>query len=189
MIGSFRVPTHPPPTEMKMILSSLSALSLGLLLPVTAQVTETKTETEIKKNPDGSVTESTTTTVTTFNPDARTKVVQYFDAYKTSPLGLPPGWAPRFKVKELPAAWTTTRIAPGVIVGEKERPFLVAAPPELIKVLPAPTGEVRYYVAGSNVVAVNQTYQVVDSIQIPTVKFVEVDDDDDDDDDNDDKDD
>lgn len=167
---------------MKLIITTLSALSLGLLLPVTAQVTETKTETEIKKNPDGSVTESTTTTVTTFNPDARTKVVQYFDAYKTSPHGLPPGWAPRFKVKELPPAWTTTRIAPGVIVGEKERPFLVEAPPELIKVLPAPTGAVRYYVAGSNVVAVNQTYQVVDSIQIPTVKFVEVDDDDDDDD-------
>ena len=48
--------------------------------------------------------------------------------------------------------------------------------------MPAPAGAVRYYVAGSNVVAVNPAYQVVDSIQIPTVKFVEADDDDDDDD-------
>ena len=51
------------PTEMKLIITTLSGLSLGFLLPVTAQVTETKTETEITKNPDGSVTESTTTTV------------------------------------------------------------------------------------------------------------------------------
>ncbi len=167
---------------MKLLITTFSAVSLGFLLPVTAQVTETKTQTETQTNADGSVTEKTTTTVTTFNPDARTKVVEYFDAYKASPHGLPPAWVTRFKVKDLPAEWSTTRIAPGVIVGEKQRPFLVEAPPELIKVLPPPTAQVRYYVAGSNVVAVNPAYQVVDSIQVPTVKFVKVDDDDDDDD-------
>ena len=156
---------------MKLIFTTFSAVTLGCLLPLTAQVTETKTDTEVTKSADGTVTETKTTTVTTFNPEARTKVVKYFDTYKTSPHGLPPAWVTKIRMKEVPAAWRTARIAPGVIVTEKERPFLVEAPPELIKVLPPPSAEVRYYVAGSNVVAVNKTYQVVDSIQIPSVTF------------------
>jgi hypothetical protein len=78
------------------------------------------------------------------------------------------------KVKEIPASWRST-IAPGLVIAEKERPLLVAAPPDLVKVLPAPASGVRYYVAGSNVVAVDSSYRVVDSISIPSVK-IEVDD-------------
>ena len=39
--------------------------------------------------------------------------------------------------------------------------------------LPAPTPEVRYYMAGGNVVAVDKSYKVVDSIQVPSVKIVD----------------
>ena len=145
-----------------------------------AQTTETTTEKSTTRNPDGTVSESTTTT-TYFKPEAQTKVVQYFETYKTSPYGLPPEWSPQMKIKEIPPAWRTTRIAPGTVVTEQLRPFLMEAPPALVKVLPPPTSEVRYYVAGGSVVAVDKTYKVVDSIQIPTFKFVEVDDDDDDD--------
>jgi hypothetical protein len=147
------------------------AAALGAILPVSAQVTETREKTEVRENADGSTTEKKTTTTTTFHPEARTKVVKYFDTYKTEKYGLPPGFATRVKVKEIPAGWRTTAIAPGVVITEKERPYLVDAPPELIKVLPAPTPEVRYYMAGGNVVAVDKTYKVVDSIQIPSVKI------------------
>jgi hypothetical protein len=135
-----------------------------------AQSSTTEKTTEVQQNADGSTT-TTETTSTTFNPEARTKVVTYFDAYKTSPHGLPPAWATQVRVKEVPTAWRTTRIAPGVVIQEKERGYLVDAPAELIKVLPAASSGVHYYVAGSNVVAVDSSYRIVDSIQIPTVKF------------------
>lgn len=150
--------------------SIISSLSLALILSAGAQVTETKTEKKTTTNPDGSVQQSSTTT-TTFNPEVQTRVVQYFDAYKASPNGLPPEWATQIKVKELPPAWGTTRIAPGTLLTEEARPFLVAAPPALVKVLPPAQPEVRYYVAGGNVVAIDKTYKVVDSVRIPTVNF------------------
>jgi hypothetical protein len=157
---------------MKTITKAIGLIALGTLLPLGAQVTETEETTEVQRNADGSVTETKVETTTTFNPEARTKVVKYFDTYKGERYGLPPAWVTRFKVKEMPAVWRTTRIAPGVVVTEKQRPYLVEAPAELIKVLPAPgTEEVRYYVAGGNVVAVDKEYRVVDSIQIPSVKF------------------
>lgn len=135
-----------------------------------AQTSTTEKTTEVQRNADGTTTRTDTTT-TTFNPEVRTKVVTYFDAYKTNPHGLPPAWAAQVRVKELPAAWRTSRIAPGVVIQEKERAYLVDAPAELVRVLPAPASGVRYYVAGSNVVAVDSTYRIVDSVQIPTVQF------------------
>src|SRR5688572_18558148 len=121
---------------MRTIAKAFGAIVLGSLFPVTAGVTETEKTTEVQENADGSVTEKTTETTTTFNPESRTKVVKYFDTYKGERYGLPPAWVTQFKVKEIPAAWRTTRIAPGVVVTEKERPYLVAAPPDLVKVLP-----------------------------------------------------
>jgi hypothetical protein len=156
---------------MKTTRIAIAALALGVILPVSAQVTETRKKTEVQQNADGSTTEKHTTTTTTFNPEVRTKVVKYFDTYKTERYGLPPAYVTRVKVKEIPAAWRTTTIAPGVVITEKERPYLVEAPPELIKVLPAPAPEVQYYMAGGNVVAVDKTYKVVDSIQVPSVKI------------------
>lgn len=157
---------------MRTIAKAFGAIALGTLLPLVAQVTETEETTEVQRNPDGSTTETNVVTTTTFNPEARTKVVKYFETYKGERYGLPPAWVTRFKVKEIPAAWRTTRIAPGLVVTEKQRPYLVEAPPELVKVLPAPVSEdVRYFVAGGNVVAVDKGYRVVDSIQIPSVKI------------------
>jgi hypothetical protein len=156
---------------MRTIAKAFGAIALGSLLPLSAQVTETEETTEVQKNPDGSITETKVVT-TTFNPEARTKVVKYFETYKAERYGLPPAWVTRFKVKEIPADWRTTRVAPGVVIREKQRPYLVEAPPELVKVLPAPASrETRYYLAGGNVVAVDKGYRVVDSIQIPSVKI------------------
>lgn len=157
---------------MKSFAKAISVAVLGSLFPLTAQVTETREETEIRGNTDGSTTETQTTTTTTFNPEARTKVVKYFETHKGERYGLPPGWATKFKAKDLPVAWRTNRVAPGMVIAEKERPYLMEAPPELIRVLPTPRSEeVRYYMAGSNVVAVDKSYKVVDSIQIPSIKI------------------
>ena len=157
---------------MRTIATVWGVVALGSLFPLAAQVTETKEKTETTENADGSTTEKHTTTTTTFNPEVRTKVVKYFDTYKTERYGLPPAWVTKVKVKEIPATWRTTRVAPGVVITEKERPYLVEAPPDLVKILPAPPSpEVRYYVAGGNVVAVDKTYKVVDSIQVPSVKI------------------
>lgn len=148
----------------------IGTFSLALILSAGAQVKETKTEKTTTKSADGTVEQSTTTT-TTFKPEVQTKVVQYFDTYKASPHGLPPEWAAQIKIKELPATWTTARIAPGTVFADDARGFLVAAPPALVKVLPPAQPEVRYYVAGGNVVAIDKTYKVIDSVRIPTVNL------------------
>jgi hypothetical protein len=156
---------------MKATSTTIAVAALGIILPVSAQVTETREKTEVHEHADGATSEKKTTTTTTFNPETRTKVVKYFEPYKTERYGLPPAYVTKVKVKEIPAAWRTTAIAPGVVITEKERPFLVEAPPELIKVLPPPSAETRYYMAGGNVVAVDKSYKVVDSIQVPSVKI------------------
>lgn len=138
-------------------------------MPLFAEETTT-TETEVSENADGSVTKTETTT-TTFDDTSRVKVVKYFDAFKTNPHGLPPSWVAKMKVKELPAAWRTT-VAPGMIITESDRVMLIDAPPELIEVLPEAPADVRYFMAGSNVIAVDKEFKIVDSIQIPTVHFV-----------------
>lgn len=153
---------------MKRITITLSALAIGSILPLLAQTTTEKT-TDVTKNADGSVTKTETKT-TTFNPEVRTKVVKYFDTYKTEQYGLPPAWVTKVKVQEVPTTWRTT-ISPGVVISEKERSYLVDAPSDLVSVLPPPATGVRYYVAGSNVVAVDSSYRVVDAVQIPSIKF------------------
>ena len=155
---------------MKPTIILTTIIAMSAVQMANSQTSTTEQTTEVQQNADGSTTRTETTT-TTFNPEARTKVVTYFDAYKTSPHGLPPAWASQVQVKEVPTAWRTTRIAPGVVIQEKERAYLVDAPAELVKVLPSAASGVHYYVAGSNVVAVDSSYRIVDSIHIPTVKL------------------
>lgn len=156
---------------MKTIATAFSIAALASL-PLAAQVEQTIEKTEVTENPDGSVTEKRTVTTRSFNPEVRTRVVKYFDPYKGELYGLPPELVGTVDVKRTPKVWRTTRIAPGVVVKEEERPYLITAPPKLVEVLPPlETSKVRYYVAGGNVVAVDEDYRVVDSVQIPSVKI------------------
>jgi hypothetical protein len=157
--------------KTKAILPTTISIVVSAVLPLAAQ-TKTTEKTETTEHADGSVTEKTTTKTRTFEPAVEKRVVQYFDTYKTERFGLPPAIVTRVKVKEVPAAWRTTRIGPGAVIQEKERVHLIDAPPELVKVLPPPTPEVRYYVAGSNVVAVDRDFRIVDSVHIPSIKIV-----------------
>lgn len=126
---------------------------------------------------EGRALSESTTTTTHFNPEYQQKVVQYFDTYKTNPNGLPPEWSTQMKLKQLPPAWRSGAITRGTVVTEEHRNFLMEAPPALVKVLPPPNADVRYYVAGGNVVAVDKSYKVVDSIRVPSMKFdVEIED-------------
>lgn len=156
---------------MKTIAKAFSLAAI-LSLPLAAQVEQTTETTEVRENPDGSVTEKRTVVTKSFNPEVRTRIVKYFDPYKSELYGLPPGLAGNVEIRRVPKAWRTTRIAPGVVLREEERPYLIAAPPKLVDVLP-PVGDakIRYYVAGGNVIAVDENYRVVDSIQIPSVKI------------------
>lgn len=158
---------------MKKSATAWTLLTFASLLPLSAEQTETTQKTETSQNADGSVTRTETTTSETFNPQVRTQVVTYFDGYKAQPYGLPPGWVSKVQVKSIPVTWRKSRIARGVVVSEKERAYLVAAPPELVAVLPPSTGDVHYYVAGSNVVALDGSYKVIDSVQIPTISYME----------------
>ena len=154
---------------MKTILKATGLALLATTWPLNAQVTEKKETKDTTEHADGSTTETTTETTRTFDPEVQTRVVKYFEPYKTQRYGLPPGVS--VSVKEIPAGWRTSRISPGMVVAEKQRSYLVAAPPELVKVLPAPRAETRYYIAGSNVVAVDKSYKVVDSIHIPSINL------------------
>ena len=160
---------------MKTIVTAIGLAALQTLIPQNACAqTQTTEETEVEVSPDGTTT--TTTTTTTFKPEVRNRVVTYFDTFKTQKYGLPPGFFGIVKVEQIPATWRANRIPPGIVVAEPQREYLVAAPPELVKLLPPPDEvEVRYFVAGSNVIAVNEEYKVVDSIQIPSIN-IEVDD-------------
>jgi hypothetical protein len=163
--------TEQPKQTMRTTVAAFGAAALGTILPLAAQVTETREKTKVEEHADGTTTEKKTTTTTTFTPDVKTKVVKYFEPHKTARFGLPPAWVTKVKVKEMPATWRTSTIAPGVVITEKERDFLVDAPPDLVAVLPPPAADVRYYVAGGNVVAVDKSYRVVDSINVPSVKI------------------
>jgi hypothetical protein len=156
---------------MKTFLQTCGVVTFGCLAPLAAQNTETTTKTEVTRNADGSVTQTETTTTVSFTPDVRTGVVKYFDAFRNEPFGLPPAWVNKFRVNEIPIAWRVSAVAGGVVIPETERPYLVEAPPDLVSVLPAPLAGIRYFVAGSNVVAVDRNYKVVDSVQIPTIRF------------------
>lgn len=156
---------------MKSILRMSGLAVLSLAWPLAAEVTETTETTETTEDADGTTTETTTETTRTFEPEVEKKVVQYFDTYKTERYGLPPAIVTKVKVEEIPSTWRTSGLRRGVVVTEKERPYLIAAPPELVKVLPAPRAGVSYYVAGSNVVAVDKGYRVVDTVHIPSIKF------------------
>ena len=157
---------------MKSILRMSGLAVLSLAWPLAAEVSETTETTETTEHADGTTTETTTQTTRTFDPEVEKRVVKYFDPYKTERYGLPPALVTKVKVEEIPAPWRTSGIRTGVVVTEKERPYLIAAPPELVKVLPSPRAGVTYYVAGSNVVAVDKEYKVVDSVHIPSIKFV-----------------
>ncbi len=158
---------------MKMFLQVCVVVPFGSLLPLAAQNTETTTKSEVTRSADGSVTHSESTTTTSLTPDARNGVVKYFDAYKNETFGLPPAWVNQFRVNEIPMAWRVSAIATGLVVPENERPYLVEAPSDLVRVLPAPSAGIRYYVAGRNVVAVDRSYKVVDSVEIPSIRFTD----------------
>ena len=61
-------------------------------------------------------------------------------------------------------------IPTGTVITDVYRPLLVEAPEKLVSYFPADAGY-SYYIAGSNVVAIDDGYRVVDSIRIPTIRF------------------
>ena len=155
--------THNSPTSMKALLNVCCALGLSSLLLVGARNLEATAAPEVARSITGSV---------VFDSYARTKIVQYFDTYRTDPMGLPPGWTVDLQVNEIPAAWWRSRIAAGLVVGASERTYLMAAPTELVRMMPTHSQSLRYYLAGCHLVALDHNYKVVDSVNIPTIRLL-----------------
>ena len=158
---------------MKTFLNLCCAMCMVCLVSFAARDLEIWIPAGVAKKTEGRVSRKISSIETVaFNPHARSKVVQYFDTYRTDPLGLPPECAARVKVDEIPAAWENPGITSGMVIQENERSSLVEAPPELVRVLPAHSQEqVRYYLAGSNLVAVDSGYKILDAVRIPTVRL------------------
>lgn len=156
---------------MKTILNLCSAASFACVLWFAAGNWLPLSPSGVARKTAGSAGRPAHSQVVEFGSHARSKVVQYFDTYRTEPLGLPADCAARVKVGEIPAAWSNTGIRRGVMVRENERSALLEAPAELVRVLPADFQNVRYFLAGCNLVAVNGSYKVLDSIRIPTVRL------------------
>lgn len=106
----------------------------------------------------------------TFTAGARSTIIDYFESHRNAERGLPPEIASKMRVRDLPESWKTS-IEPGSTIKEDQRAYLLEAPADLTRKLPAAPSGVRYYIAGSNVVAVNKDYKVIDTVQIPTVKL------------------
>lgn len=58
-----------------------------------------------------------------------------------------------------------------MVITEGSRPALVEAPEELVRVLSADEGQVRYYLAGNHLVALDAGYKILDAVRIPTVRL------------------
>ena len=123
-------------------------------------------ETTVEQNADGSITETTRT----FTPEVRQGVVTYFEPYATDQYGLPVTIAERINIEKTPAAWRTAQIPAGTVITEEYRPLLVPAPEKLVSIFPE-NDAYSYYIAGGNVVVIDEGYHVVDSIRIPSVHF------------------
>lgn len=136
----------------------------------TGQTTDTGQAAGGRGNANSSETRTGANASATFNPEVRTKVLSYFDTHKSHPHGLPPGLAKKFVAEEIPSAWRIG-MQPGIEIKEELRTHLVEVPSDLQKFLPETQDNIRYYIAGSNVIAVDSDYSVVDSIQIPSVKY------------------
>ena len=106
-----------------------------------------------------------------FNAHVRSKVVQYFDTYRSAPFGLPPGCAVRVD-DQMPMGWENPGIASGRVIPDSDRAFLMGVPIELVRMLATHSKtEVRYYLAGRSLVAVDSSYKVLDTVGIPTVRM------------------
>jgi len=104
-----------------------------------------------------------------FNSHARAKAVQYFDTYRAEPYGLPPACAAMMNPIENPASMADVEVAVGKVVKESERPLLLEAPSELVRIFPDQPEGFRYCIAGSHLVVVDENCRVMDSVRIPTI--------------------
>lgn len=166
---------------MKILLNLCCAASVAGFLAIAASDLGIPVPVGVARKTDGSVARETShrpalkatfAAPVVFNAHAQSKVVQYFDTYRSDSLGLPPACAARTQVNEMPIAWGNAGIASGTVIPESERSFLVDVPVELVRVLAAQSEiEVRYYLAGRQLVAVDSDYKVLESVAIPTVRL------------------
>ncbi len=156
---------------MNALLNLFSAVSFVCVVSLGTRNSETSTSPEVSEKTAASVTRPASAPAVVFNSHARSKVVQYFDTFRSDTQGLPPALAGKIGMNEIPTSWQTSRISPGVVIRETERSLLVDVPQELVRVFSTHPQDFRYCMAGSNLVAVDKRYKIMDSIRIPTIRL------------------
>ncbi len=164
---------------MKLFLNLCSAASILGLLTIAASNLGISVPAAVARKTDGSVVRVTGRPApkasfaapVVFNAHARSKVVQYFDTYRSEPLALPAVCAAQARVGGMPVEWGTPGIVAGMVIPESERSYLIDLPMELVRVLAVQSEvEVRYFLAGSSLVAVDSGYKVMDVVRIPMMR-------------------
>jgi hypothetical protein len=108
----------------------------------------------------------------TFSPHVRSKVAQYFDTYRSELNGLPPSCVSATHGLHIPPTWLRSWLPIGTQILENERQALIEVPSELQKSLTAHSHKtIHYFLAGKNLVALDDRSKVVDSIWIPTIRL------------------
>lgn len=105
-----------------------------------------------------------------FTAKVAAAVEDYFRQFRSERFGLPTAYFAKLEARDVPLSWRS-KITSEAFILERERPYLTPAPTELGKVLPNLGPEIRYYVAGSNVVALDRSFKVLDGMQVPTIKI------------------
>ncbi|MEO5715196.1 MAG: hypothetical protein ABIT37_17085 [Luteolibacter sp.] len=151
-------------------LLTIAASNLGIAAPfVVAGKSESGVARKIEGRP---APKSSFAAPVVFNEHARSKVVQYFDTYRSEPYGLPPACAAKVRTGRIPGGWAEQGMAAGTVVPQGEREFLTEVPVELVRVLAAQSEvKVRFYLAGASLVALDAGGKVLDVVRIPTVRL------------------
>ena len=104
-----------------------------------------------------------------FSAERRSQTATYFEKQKGQKYNLPASVAEQYRGEEVPEAWKNRSIQRGYQIPTEYQPLLVAAPSDLVELLGDTDEKYSFHLAGSNLVVVDDNYEVVDVIYLPTV--------------------
>lgn len=167
------IPNPQAPMFMKLFLNFCCVISTLCLTSLVAS--EMGLSPSLKERTSDSPTGQTPKGSTlTFSPHVRSKVAQYFDTYRTELNGLPPSCVSGNYARQIPPTWLRSWLPVGTRIEEQDRQALIDVPAELQKSLTAHSHKtIHYFLAGKNLVALDDRYRLMDSIWIPTIRLDE----------------
>ena len=77
--------------------------------------------------------------------------------------------ADKYRGDEVPEAWKNRSIQRGYQVPTEHQSLLVAAPSDLVELMGETPQGYTYHLAGSNLIVVDKSFEVIDVVYLPTV--------------------